>query len=396
MIAQVVRNLCGGVDFPGQVPGVLDYSAPDKLWYGLPGVPNGWMFARGSITIIFGRSYMNHSRTFIAAFAGVVSMLALAPFANVEGAQHKWKVQNLYAPGTTVYKDFQAFAARVKEATKGEVEIETFPVATIVPQAEALDAIQAGLLDGAAGTMAYQGGKEPAAAFWDMTAAYDNPLHLLMWYRQGGGMEIMNKIAAKWNAVFLGPIILGLESIPSKKPIRSIADFKGVKMRAPDGIPAEIFSMLGASVSVMPGTEVYTALDTGKIEATDWGTLSVNDEAGYNRIAPYAIYPGIHSMNSVDFVLSKRKWNALSAEQKAIVTVAVDEWSLRTWMSQELEDRKAVSRRDPATLIQWGEKEKAELRKVAQKVWLKWSTKSPLAKEIYESQTKFLKSIGKL
>jgi TRAP-type mannitol/chloroaromatic compound transport system substrate-binding protein len=310
--------------------------------------------------------------------------------------QHKWKVQNLYGPSTTVYKDFQAFAARVKEATKGEVDIQTFPVATIVPQAEALDAIKAGLLDGAVGSIAYQGGKEPAAAFWDLTAGYDNPLHLIMWYRQGGGMEIMNKIAAKWDGVFLGPVMLGLESIPSKRPIRSIADFKGVKMRAPDGIPAELFAMLGAAVSVMPGTEVYTALDTGKIEATDWGTLSVNDEAGYNRIAPYAIYPGIHSMNSVDFVVAKRKWNALSAEQKAIVTAAVDEWSLRTWMDQELEDRKAVAKRDPKTLIPWGEKEKAEFRQVARKVWEKWSKKSPLATEIYESQLKFLQSIGKL
>ncbi len=324
-------------------------------------------------------------------------LLALCAAASgVQAQQHKWKVQHLYAPNTTVYKDFQAFAARVKEATKGEVDIQAFPVATIVPQAEALDAIQAGLLDGAAGVMAYQGGKEPAAAFWDMTAAYDHPLHLMMWYRQGGGMEVMNKIAAKWNAVFLGPILLGPESIPSKKPIRSIADFKGLKMRAPDGIPAEIFASLGASVSVMPGTEVYTALDTGKIEATDWGTLSVNDEAGYNRIAPYAIYPGVHSMNSVDFVVAKRKWNALSAEQKAIVTAAVDEWCLRSWMTQELEDRKAAAKRKPETLVQWGEKERAEFRTASQKVWQKWSKKSPLAKEIYESQTRFLKSIGKL
>jgi TRAP-type mannitol/chloroaromatic compound transport system substrate-binding protein len=322
--------------------------------------------------------------------------LALAGTAMPAAAQHKWKVQNLYGPNTTVYKDFQVFAARIKEATSGAVDIQPFPVATIVPQAEALDAIKAGLLDGAVGTMAYQGGKEPAAAFWDLTAGYDNPLHLMMWYRQGGGNEVMNKIAAKWNAVFLGPVILGLESIPSKKPIRSIADFKGVKMRAPDGIPAEIFAKLGASVSVMPGTEVYTALDTGKIEATDWGTLSVNDEAGYNRIAPYAIYPGIHSMNSVDFVLGKRKWDALSPQQKAIVLAAVDEWSLRTWMDQEQDDRKAAAKRDPSTLVQWGEKEKAEFRKVAEQVWEKWSKKSPLAKEIYESQVKFLKSIGKL
>jgi TRAP-type mannitol/chloroaromatic compound transport system substrate-binding protein len=338
---------------------------------------------------------MIRSSKILAGFVTFAIAAGVALPAAAEG-QHKWKVQNLYGPSTTVYKDFQAFAARVKEATKGEVEIQTFPVATIVPQAEALDAIKAGLLDGAVGTIAYQGGKEPAAAFWDLTAGYDNPLHLIMWYRQGGGMEIMNKIAAKWDGVFLGPVMLGLESIPSKRPIRSIADFKGVKMRAPDGIPAELFAMLGAAVSVMPGTEVYTALDTGKIEATDWGTLSVNDEAGYNRIAPYAIYPGIHSMNSVDFVVAKRKWNALSAEQKAIVTAAVDEWSLRTWMDQELEDRKAVAKRDPKTLIPWGEKEKAEFRQVARKVWEKWSKKSPLATEIYESQLKFLQSIGKL
>jgi len=322
--------------------------------------------------------------------------LALPVTAGAAEAQHKWKVQNLYGPNTSVYKDFQAFAARVKEATNGAVDIQAFPVATIVPQAEALDAIKAGLLDGAVGTIAYQGGKEPAAAFWDLTAGYDNPLHLLMWYRQGGGTDVMNKITAKWDAVFLGPVMLGLESIPSKKPIRSVADFKGVKMRAPDGIPAEIFAKLGASVSVMPGTEVYTALDTGKIEATDWGTLAVNDEAGYNRIAPYAIYPGIHSMNSMDFVVSKRKWNALSPEQKAIMLAAVDEWSLRTWMDQELEDRKAVAKRDPSTLVHWGEKEKAEFRQVARQVWEKWSKKSPLATEIYESQIKFLKSIGKL
>jgi TRAP-type mannitol/chloroaromatic compound transport system substrate-binding protein len=295
-----------------------------------------------------------------------------------------------------VFKDFQKFTDRVKEVTKGGLLIEALPVATIVPQAEALDAVKAGLLDAASGTMAYQGGKEPAAAFWDLTAGYDNPMHLLMWYKLGGGMEIMNKIASRWDAVFLGPVILGLESIPSKKPIRSIADFRGVKMRSPDGIPAEIFAKLGASVSVMPGTEVYTALDTGKIEATDWGTLSVNDEAGYNRIAPFAIYPGVHSMNSTDFVVRRSRWNALPADQKAAVQAALEEWNIATLMNQEFEDRQAAAKRDPSTLITWGEKEKLELRKVAQEVWESWSKKSPLAKEIYDSQVNFLKKMGKL
>lgn len=333
----------------------------------------------------------------LAAWAGALAFMAgmaLAPATQAQ--QHTWKAQSLYGPSTVVYKEFEKFAERVKVGTKGQVVIETFPVATIVPQAEALDAIQAGLLDAASGTMAYQGGKEPAAAFWDLTAGYDDPLMLMMWYRLGGGDAIMNKIASRWDSVFIAPIILGLESIPSKMPLRSIADFQGVKMRSPDGIPAEIFAKLGAAVSVMPGTEVYTALDTGKIEATDWGTLSVNDEAGYNRIAPYAIYPGIHSMNATDFVVGKTQWDALSPDQQAVIRAAADEWSLATLMSQEYADRLAAAKRKPDTMINWGEAEKVELRKVAQGVWESWSKKSPLAKEIYDSQVEFLRKMGKL
>ncbi|MGE0719476.1 MAG: hypothetical protein AB7P02_28800, partial [Alphaproteobacteria bacterium] len=150
-----------------------------------------------------------------ARVAAMTVVLGFGLAATAE-AQQKWKAQGLYGPNTVVHKEFIKFTERVKAATKGALEIEALPVATIVPQAEALDAIKAGLLDAAAGTMAYQGGKEPAAAFWDLAGGYDNPLHLMMWYRHGGGHEIMNKIAAKWDAVFLGPIILGLESIPSK------------------------------------------------------------------------------------------------------------------------------------------------------------------------------------
>ena len=332
----------------------------------------------------------------IAALAIPLVLAAPAHAQTQAQPQHKWKAQILYGPNTVIFRDFQRFAERVREITRGAVVIETLPVATIVPQAEALDAVRAGLLDAAAGTLAYQGGKEPAAAFWDLTAAYDDPLHLLMWHKVGGGTELMNKIAARWDSVFIGPVILGLESVPSKKPIRSIADFKGVKMRAPDGIPAQIFTRLGASVSVLPGTEVYTALDTGKVEAADWNTLAVNDEAGYNRIAPYAIYPGIHSMNATDFVVRRSKWNALSADQKAAVQTALEEWNMRSMMNSELEDRKAVAKRDPSTLITWGEKEKLELRRVAQGVWEDWAKRSPLAKEVYDSQVQFLKMMGKL
>jgi TRAP-type transport system periplasmic protein len=311
-------------------------------------------------------------------------------------AEFEWQVQALYPPGSEVHKQFEKFAQRVETATGGRLHIEPLPVGTIVPQADALDSIQAGLLDGAAGTMAYQGGKEPAASFWDFTTGYDDPLELFMWYEYGNGQELMNEVAARWDAHFVGPIVLGLESIVTSKPIRKPADFQGVKMRSPDGIPADIFAKMGAAVSVMPGTEVYTALDTGKIEATDWGTLSVNDEAGYDRIARYAIWPGIHSMNGMDFVVSQAKWDELPDDIKTIVEMATKEWSLNTWMSMAYADLEAASKRDPETLLNWSDAERKELREVARSVWEDWASKGPLAEKLYQSQLEFIEKIGNI
>ena len=80
----------------------------------------------------------------------------------------------------------------------------------------------------------------------------------------------------------------------------------------------------------------------------------------------------------------------------AAIEAAVDQWSMETWMSQEQADREAFAKRDPSTLVVWGEKEKAELRKVAQEVWSNWAKKSPLAQKSYDSQVAFLKKLGKL
>jgi TRAP-type mannitol/chloroaromatic compound transport system substrate-binding protein len=328
---------------------------------------------------------------------GAAGVLAAGLIAGTASAQEfSWQVQGLYPPGSEVHKQFVRFTERVEAATGGRLKIEPLPVATIVPQAEALDAIQAGLLDGAAGTMAYQGGKEPAASFWDFTTGYDDPLEWYMWYEYGDGYELTGEVADRWDAHFVGPVVLGLESIVTSEPIREPADFEGVKMRSPDGIPADIFTKMGAAVSVMPGTEVYTALDTGKIEATDWGTLSVNDEAGYNQIAPYAIWPGIHSMNGMDFVVSQAKWDELPDDIKTIVEMATKEWSLQTWMAMAKADLEAASKRDPETLVNWSDAERKELRSIAKSVWEEWAAKSDLAQRMYQSQYDFIESIGNI
>ena len=133
-------------------------------------------------------------------------------------------------------------------------------------------------------------------------------------------------------------------------------------MRSPEGMGAAIWRKLGVGVSTLPGTEVYTALERGKVEATDWGTLGMNDELGYDDIAPYAIYPGVHSMPASDVTLNLDVWNGLPDDLKQVLqeaTVAFNQDSIQA--NREL-DESFAAKRDPATLVNWGAEERRELR----------------------------------
>src|SRR4029450_11099300 len=115
------------------------------------------------------------------------------------------------------------------------------------------------------------------------------------------------------------------------------------KMRSPEGMGAAIWRKLGVGVSTLPGTEVYTALERGKVEATDWGTLGMNDELGYDDIAPYAIYPGVHSMPASDVTLNLDVWYGLPDDLKQVLqeaTVAFNQDSIRA--NRELDERFAA------------------------------------------------------
>jgi TRAP-type mannitol/chloroaromatic compound transport system substrate-binding protein len=188
----------------------------------------------------------------------------------------------------------------------------------------------------------------------------------------------------------------GAESIPSKMPLRNIEDFEGVKMRAPEGMGAAIWGKLGVGVSTLPGTEVYTALERGNIEATDWGTLGMNDELGYVDIAPYAIYPGIHSMPANDIAINLEIWNGLPDDLKQVLQEAATEFNQDSIRANRELDESFVAKRDPETLINWGPAERRELREVAREVWEEWSQKSEMAKKIYESHIAFMEKNGLL
>lgn len=330
----------------------------------------------------------------ILASALVVAATTAAP---AGAADYDWKFQSFWQATSTNQKVFQNFAANVKNMSGGRIEIDPLAVGSIVPPGEMLDAVKNNIIQGMNGGTGYFVNKDPAFGLLaDLNAGYENPYQQEMWFWQGGGIELARELYAKHGAYYLGPVMWGAESIPTKKPLHSIADFKGVKMRSPEGMAASIWSKVGVGVSTLPGTEVYTALERGKIEATDWGTLGMNDELGYNKIAPYAIYPGVHSMPSGDLAISLKVWDKLPADLKAILETAARDLNRDSLSANAALDFAMAAKRDPKTLINWGTKERLELREVAQTVWAEWAAKSPMAQKVYDSHIAWMKKIGLL
>lgn len=335
----------------------------------------------------------------LATLAAATCALAVA-FAWPAGAQtHKWKMQSLWQAGSVNQKIFEDWCKRVKEATNGRVEIEPIAVGTIVAYSETLDAMTNGILDAHHSGGPYFSGKEPALALiGDLNGGFENPYQMQMWFEYGGGLELAREAYRKFNIHYVGPVWWGVESVPAKRALRNLADFKGVKMRVPEGLGAEIWRRAGVGVVTLPGSEVYTALERGVIEATDWGTLGMNNDLGYHKIAKFPLHPGFHSMPSAEVAVNMAKWNALSPDLKVLVEMAVRDFAREMVQRIAMEDLKAAEGAKAAgfELVNWTPEERKRFRQISQEAWADWAKKSPLSQKVYDSQVAFLKKLGLL
>jgi TRAP-type mannitol/chloroaromatic compound transport system substrate-binding protein len=332
-----------------------------------------------------------------AALTGGAIAATLGLAASADAADYEWKCQSFWQPGTVNQQAFERFAANVAEKSGGRIAIEALPVDAVVPPGEMLDAVTANIIQCMNGGTGYFVTKDPAFALLaDFNAGYENPEQLADWFYQGGGVDIARDLYAQYGTYYIGPVLWGAESIPSKMPLRNVRDFQGVKMRSPEGMGAAIWRKLGVGVSTLPGTEVYTALERGKVEATDWGTLGMNDELGYDDIAPYAIYPGVHSMPASDVTVNLDVWNGLPDDLKQVLQEATVAFNQDSIQANRALDESFAAKRDPATLVSWGAEERRELREVAQEVWAEWAEKSEMAKRIYDSHVAYMKEHGLL
>ncbi len=340
---------------------------------------------------------MTRLKKIIAALAVVIPVSGgLSSMGAAE--TYNWKFQTFHTATAYPTLAFQEFAERLKQKTDGRISMEVFPVGGLVAHNGTMEAIQAGVLTGHYTASSYFAGKDPAfAVLGDTLAAYPDIDQRNGWFTEGGGQELASELYKKYGIHFIGNVYWPAEWIPSRKEIRAPSDFKGIKMRAPEGLVGSLLGHYGASVVALPSSDVYSALETGVLDATDWGYLDANLNGGFHDIADFAIFAR-HSMPVTEIGISEKVWADLPDDLKKIFEDEVAEF--HTIVRAELLKREAGAQEKATakgvTLIKFDETAGAEFRRQTLVEMDKWGSKCNICGRIVESHKAYLRKIGLL
>tara|TARA_R110001592_G_scaffold1874_15_gene11437 strand:+ start:197 stop:1333 length:1137 start_codon:yes stop_codon:yes gene_type:complete len=217
----------------------------------------------------------------------------------------------------------EKFAAMVNKMSRGRLQIKVYGAGELVPALGVFDAVSTGSAEAGHGAAYYWKGKLPSSIFFTAVPFGMTAQEMNGWLYHGGGLELWREAYAPFNLIPMAGGNTGVQMAGwFNKEINSIADVKGLKMRIP-GSGGEVWNRLGGTSVTLPGGELYTSLQTGVIDATEW-VAPYNDLAfGFHEVAKYYYYPGWHEPGStLELIINKQAFEALPEDLKAMVETA--------------------------------------------------------------------------
>jgi TRAP-type mannitol/chloroaromatic compound transport system substrate-binding protein len=249
----------------------------------------------------------------------------------------RWKMVMPWSKGLLFYDMAQHFADTVKLASGGRLDIKLFSAGELVGAFESFDAVSKGSAQIGHDWPGYWKGKNEAfVAFASVPFGLDTEGYNI-WLYERGGLEMMQDLYGRYNLYALPGGNGGQEmGLFSNKRATKLEDFKGLRVRTP-GWFMDIMNDLGASVSPLPGGEVYLALERGVIDAAEFSAPAINYPMGFDEITKYVIQPGVHqpSVQCAIFI-NKDAWDELPDDLKWIVDTAAKETQL--WSAAWIEN----------------------------------------------------------
>ncbi|MGB4360789.1 MAG: TRAP transporter substrate-binding protein DctP [Rhodoferax sp.] len=309
-----------------------------------------------------------------------------------------WKMTSAYPKGSPFYFDGPGsatdLAKRIKEMSDGRLNIQVFGAGELIPAFEGFDAVRAGTVEMNHANSYFWTGKTFAAQYFTAVPFGMNFQGMNGWLYDGGGIDLWNEVYAPFGMVAMPCGNTGVQMTGwFKKEIKSVADLKGLKMRIP-GLAGKVYANLGVDVKVLPGGEIFPALERGVIDAAEFVGPFQDRRLGLHKAAKYYYTTGWHESATVsELLINKAAWQTLPKDLQAIVqnaaaacNVISEAWCQKAnaeAMEDLIKNQKVIAKPLPEGVIK-------ALRTETDKVLAEAVAKDPMTKKVHDSYMAFM------
>ena len=331
-------------------------------------------------------------------FKNISSVALLGAIPSISKSQ-KLKPEYNWKMVTTWPKNFpglgtgaQYLADTIQKLSGGRIKVSVYGAGELVPAFEIFDAVSQGVAELGHGSAYYWKGKNDTFQFFSTVPFGMTANEMNSWLYKGGGLKLWEEAYDSFNLL---PMAAGNTGIQMggwfNKEINSLSDLKGLKMRIP-GLGGEVLRRAGGTPVNLPGGELFTALKTGTIDATEW-VSPYNDLAfGLHKAAKYYYYPGWHEPGpTIECIINKKSYNSLPEDLQLIVDVACkaanidmlgDYTAKNNLALQFLESKKIKILKFPDEVL-------LKLKNLSKEILAEISKSDAITQEVYNSYTKF-------
>ena len=249
----------------------------------------------------------------------LATSLLAAPAIAIENV--RWQVPMAFASTLTALGDTMPWVAdQLRVVSGGAIDLRVAEPGAVIPALAVFDNVSQGNVDAGYSWMGYERGQVPAAALFGAMPFGLEGVDFVAWMTHHGGQELLEETFHPFN---VHPVLCGVISPETagwfRQEMPTVESLQGLRMRAA-GVGGEIFSEFGMSVSLLPAGELYQALETGVLDATEFSLPTVDEQLGFFQVAPYLYLPGWHQPTTNQFLyVNLDTWNGLQDQTRALI-----------------------------------------------------------------------------
>ena len=313
--------------------------------------------------------------------------------------KYQWRMATSWTPALDVLQgNAQRFAKMVDEMSGGRLKIQVFAAGELIPAFGVFDACSQGTIEMYNSAAYYYAGKEPACQWFTGVPFGMNPKGHYVWYYYGDGIKLWEEAYKPFNLVPRPSASTGVQMGGwFRKKINTIADYKGLKMRIP-GLGGKVVAAAGGTVVLTPGGEIYTALERGVIDASEWVGPHDDMKLGLHQTAKYYYYPGWHEPGTTgEFVFNKKVYDGLPVDLRRILDYTCTAMHTLEFGEYDAKNIVALGKlrtefKSKVEIVPFPADVMKALKKLAGQVNQEEAAKTAIAKKTHESYNKFAAS----